>query len=237
MVQIYIFRSSTKNRALCTLVKFIFSAHPFAAINIAQLLHSAFIMLPSAMASNTPTFLRFPRLPDELKVQIIAYAWEAEFNNRDTKPTITLKFVPVAIWFDVQLSRSTFPHLLHVNRLFRTEILKFVRDKFILPFSSTARVSNNHWVSFNTDSHVLELDLQDIETAYKTLRYGLYKLSTSLRDNVQHVRLLVHPEYFDRSSHPGVTHLIVYHFVKLIQVPMVETRLAPMDTPRTSTGC
>jgi hypothetical protein len=204
MVQIYFFRSSTKNRALCTLVKFMFSAHPFAAINIAQLLHSAFIMLPSTMASNTPTFLRFPRLPDELKIQIIAYAWEAELNERNTKHTITLKFVPVATWFDVQLIRSTFPYLLHVNRLFRTEILKLVRDKFILPLSSTARVSNNHWVYFNPDSHVLEFDLQDIETAYQTLRYGLYKLSTSLRDNVQHVRLLVHSKYFDQFSHPDL---------------------------------
>jgi hypothetical protein len=165
MVQIYFFHSSTKDRALCTLVKFKFSAYPFAAINIDQLLNSAFIMLPSAMASDTPTFFRFPRLPDELKVQIIACAWEAELNNRDTKPTITFKFVPVATGFDVQLIRWTFPHLFHVDQLFRTEILKFAMDKSILPFSSTARLSKNDSVYFIPDAHILELDLQDIETA------------------------------------------------------------------------
>jgi hypothetical protein len=63
------------------------------------------------MASDTPSFLLYPRLPDELKVQIIACAWEAELMNRDTKPKITFKFIPVATGFDVELIRWTFPRI------------------------------------------------------------------------------------------------------------------------------
>jgi hypothetical protein len=125
------------------------------------------------MASDTPSFLLYPRLPDELKVQIIACAWEAELMNRDTKPKITFKFIPVATGFDVELIRWTFPHFLHVNRVFRTEILGSATDKFILPFRSTARLSKNDPVYVIPDAHVLELDLQDIETAYQIRRHGL----------------------------------------------------------------
>jgi hypothetical protein len=122
-------------------------------------------MSPSPITSDTPTFHSFRKLPSKLKVQIIPYAWEAELENRDTGDTVTLEFVTVATKCDIQLIRSSCPHLLHANQLFRTEILRFAADRFILPFNGAAKIFTNRLVFFNPNTHVLELDLQGTNTS------------------------------------------------------------------------
>jgi hypothetical protein len=80
----------------------------------------------------------FPALPEEPKALVIKLAWDAELDDRQKKDIFTIDFTGNA-----RTSNAHIHHrLLHVDRLFRGEVIRISGDKLVLVHFAKARYTS-----------------------------------------------------------------------------------------------
>jgi hypothetical protein len=132
----------------------------------------------------------FPALPEELKAVVIKLAWEAELDDRQKKDIFIIDFTGNAEMSNASLHHS----LLHVDRLFRGEIIRISGDKLLF---GALRQSSVYFrlqiLYFDPDTTKLGVCMR---APLHRARLDLYisQLSDQLRNNVTRLALSVNSD-------------------------------------------